>query len=120
MASASSTLTSVNEFEIIEKFIRKPKSSDLIQSAGDDCSVVALGANQLLLQCSDCLVENIHFRRTSFEFADIAYKALAVNISDIAAMGGEPRYSHLSLAIPQDNQKDPFDNILVIFYWNLV
>jgi len=68
---------------------------------GDDAAAVAWPGDTLLLT-TDTLVEDVHFRRATASFTDIGAKALAVNLSDIAAMGGEPRYALLALAIPAD------------------
>lgn len=67
---------------------------------GDDCSV--LHTDKELCISKDLFLEDIHFRRSYFSPADIGYKALAVNISDIAAMGGQPRGFALGLIIPPD------------------
>ena len=55
-----------------------------------------------LLATTDLLVEDVHFRRASATPADIGWKALAVNLSDIAAMGGIPRWALVALAVPAD------------------
>jgi thiamine-monophosphate kinase len=68
---------------------------------GDDAAVVA-PAGQSVLLTTDTLVEDVHFRRATTGFADLGAKALAVNVSDIAAMGGEPRWALLALVLPGD------------------
>ncbi|WP_320170156.1 thiamine-phosphate kinase [Maridesulfovibrio sp.] len=65
---------------------------------GDDCSI--LHAESELCISKDLFLEDVHFRRSYFSPGDIGYKALAVNISDIAAMGGSPRGFALGLIIP--------------------
>src|SRR5262249_28136969 len=60
---------------------------------------VRWGAETLLLT-TDTLLEGVHFRRSTATLRDIGAKAIAVNVSDIAAMGGEPRYALLALALP--------------------
>lgn len=65
---------------------------------GDDCSIINTG-NRLCLS-KDLFLEDIHFRRSYFSPGDIGYKSLAVNISDIAAMGGKPQGFELGLIIP--------------------
>jgi thiamine-monophosphate kinase len=63
---------------------------------GDDTSVVKTGdCHQLVTK--DILIENIHFMLNHFTLEELALKALAVNLSDIAAMGGEPQYFYLGL-----------------------
>ncbi|TMQ21347.1 MAG: thiamine-phosphate kinase [Candidatus Rokuibacteriota bacterium] len=69
---------------------------------GDDCAVLEPRAGAALLATTDLLLEDVHFRRRWAEPADIGWKALAVNLSDIAAMGGRPRWALVALACPED------------------
>jgi thiamine-monophosphate kinase len=66
---------------------------------GDDASVVRRGSSFQLIS-TDLLVEGIHFRLRDASLADLAEKALAVNVSDIAAMGGRAQYFYLGLGFP--------------------
>lgn len=66
---------------------------------GDDASVVCTGNTHQLIT-NDLLIENIHFRLHDIDIKDLALKALAVNLSDIAAMGGIPQYFYLGLGYP--------------------
>lgn len=66
---------------------------------GDDCSIVSTGTTLCLSK--DLFIEGVHFRRSYFGPGDIGYKSLAVNISDIAAMGGNPQGFELGLIIPE-------------------
>jgi thiamine-monophosphate kinase len=68
---------------------------------GDDCAVLAPRAGASLLATTDLLLEDVHFRRRWAEPADIGWKSLAVNLSDIAAMGGRPRWALVALACPE-------------------
>ncbi len=94
----------LGEFELIRRFISDwiPPGEEVRIGSGDDASALdyALLGKQLLLQTTDLLVENIHFRKGWGTPCQLGWKALAVNLSDIAAMGGTPRHVHLSLAIP--------------------
>jgi len=67
---------------------------------GDDCAVLEPGRG-LLVVTTDLLLENIHFRRQYTEPADIGWKAMAVNLSDIAATAGRPRWALVALACPE-------------------
>ena len=67
---------------------------------GDDTAVLVVPPDHRLLATTDLLIEDVHFRRSSASPADIGWKALAVNLSDIAAMGGIPRWALVALAVP--------------------
>jgi thiamine-monophosphate kinase len=67
---------------------------------GDDCAIFRPSAGEELLFTTDMLIENVHFRHTTHRAADVGWKALARGLSDIAAMGGQPRFCLLSLALP--------------------
>ena len=67
---------------------------------GDDCAVLVPAAGHRLLATTDLLLEDIHFRRRYAEPADIGWKSIAVNLSDVAAMGGRPRWTLVALACP--------------------
>lgn len=95
----------MNEFEIINKFFQEeyPSSKgNLILGIGDDAAIINVADDTELVISTDTLVSGVHF----FEDAapeDIAYKALSINLSDIAAMGALPRWLTLSLTLPDDN-----------------
>ena len=67
---------------------------------GDDCAVLEPTPLKPLLATTDLLIEDIHFRRAYATPGDIGWKALAVNVSDIASMGGYPRWALVALACP--------------------
>ena len=69
---------------------------------GDDAAVINSQDLKLTLFASDMMVENVHFRTSYLKEADIGYKSMATNVSDMAAMGGFPRYATISLACPGD------------------
>src|SRR5205823_1021888 len=73
---------------------------------GDDCAVLEAPGGSLLLATTDLLIEDVHFRRRYAEPADIGWKALAVNVSDIASMGGRPRWALIALACPASTTMD--------------
>ena len=77
-----------------------PGGSGVLLGIGDDCAIFRpRGATDDLLFTTDLLIEDVHFRRDTHRPADVGWKALARGLSDIAAMGGEPRFCLLSLAL---------------------
>lgn len=75
-------------------------------SIGDDCAVLEPDDGELLLATTDLLIEDVHFRRRYAEPVDIGWKSLAVNLSDIASMGGSPRWALIALACPDGTTAD--------------
>jgi thiamine-monophosphate kinase len=92
-----------SETELTEKLRRLavvPRGSGVVAGIGDDCAIFRLrNSAEDLLFTTDLLIENTHFRRATHGAADIGWKALARGLSDIAAMGGEPRFCLVSLAL---------------------
>ncbi len=87
--------------ERIKRWAGPAKGSGVALGIGDDCAVLRPGrAGQDLLFTTDLLIEDVHFRRATHSASDIGWKALARGLSDLAAMGGEPRFCLLSLAVP--------------------
>jgi len=74
--------------------------SFVVLGIGDDAAVLEPPRNELEVLTTDALVEGVHFDRRFVEPAAIGYRALAVNLSDLAAMGATPRAALLSLALP--------------------
>lgn len=95
----------MNEFEIIQHYFQKSivGARGLILGPGDDAAILAPSAKARVV-CVDTLNENIHFPSGALA-ADIGYKSLAVNLSDIAAMGATPQFALLALSIPNADEK---------------
>ncbi len=90
----------MNEFELIETYFNWEDSNQLINlGIGDDCAIIDVDSNYQLLTSTDTLIEGVHFP-VNTSATDIAYKALAVNLSDLAAMGATPKYFTLALTLP--------------------
>ncbi len=90
----------LGEFALIERLrgIVPGGGAGVVLGIGDDTAVLQPGA--LVLATCDVQVEGVHFTRELCTPADVGWRALAVNLSDIAAMGGVPRYALVSLLIP--------------------
>jgi thiamine-monophosphate kinase len=84
--------------EWIKQHAATPRSRDLILGIGDDCAILRPRPNEDLLLKTDPLIEGVHFT-TDTPAQTVGARALARNLSDIAAMGGEPRYCLVSLAV---------------------
>jgi thiamine-monophosphate kinase len=67
---------------------------------GDDAAVINTGGATDLIACSDLMVEGVHFRREWAEPGLIGHKALAITLSDVAAMGGDAKFAMVSIALP--------------------
>ncbi len=86
-----------------------PPPSWLVIGIGDDAAVLARERNRLDVVTTDTMVEGVHFDRAYFPADAIGHKALAVNLSDLAAMGAEPRAATLSLMVPPSLPIADFD-----------
>ncbi len=97
----------MGEFELIKRYFARPEIANIegqytsnLLGIGDDCALLDIPANMQLAQSLDTLVEEVHFPKTCDPFA-LGYRALAVNLSDLAAMGAEPHSFTLGLTLPR-------------------
>lgn len=81
-----------------------PPPPEVIVGIGDDCAVLDAGGPEYLLLTIDTLMEGVHFHLAWSGLRQVGRKAVAVNVSDIAAMGGRPSYALLSLGWPPDRE----------------
>lgn len=90
----------MHEFDLIKQYFTwEPQPNDVRVSVGDDAAIVQLAAQEELIISVDSLVSGVHFPVDTPAHA-IGYKALAVNLSDLAAMGAKPRWFTLALTLP--------------------
>ena len=95
----------MGEFELIEKYFKVPHArKDVVMGPGDDCALLTLPPDAQLAVSTDTLVSGVHFF-PDMDPVDLGYKALAVNLSDLAAMGAEPRWVSLALTLPAINER---------------
>lgn len=98
-----------SELDLIALFKNQPgshKDSSLIKGIGDDCAVFGMREGCDWITTTDILVENVHFDRSWHPPHLLGRKSIAVNLSDIAAMGGTPHFALVSLAIPASTDKN--------------
>jgi thiamine-monophosphate kinase len=91
--------------------VGRPSASEVI-GIGDDAAVVAPERNARIVLTTDASIEGVHFERTLSTPSDIGHRALAVNLSDLAAMGAAPRWALLSLAMPDGLAVEDVDGIV--------
>jgi len=107
----SHTTKNMKELDIIDR-IRKRSGKPgkgLKLGIGDDCAVIKAPADSFILWAADMLVEGTHFNLKSAGYRRVGRKAVAVNISDIAAMGGEPLYVTVSIGLPRGTKAGAVD-----------
>lgn len=98
------SLSELGEFGLIERLssLFSDDSKTGITGIGDDCAVLPYDEKKSLLVTTDMLIEGRHFRLDRIQAKDLGYKSLAVNLSDISAMGGRPDSAFLSIGIPDN------------------
>ncbi|MCA2981693.1 MAG: thiamine-phosphate kinase [Myxococcaceae bacterium] len=91
----------MDEFARIETFLEAFPRRAAPAGPGDDAAVLPPCPRQQVVT-TDSLVEGVHFSRRTFRFSDVGHKALAVNLSDVAAMGARPTWALCALQLPED------------------
>ena len=102
------------ERALIEQIRRRlpPPPPSLVVGPGDDAAVVIPERGALQVLTTDAVVEGIHFDRRFSSLSDVGYKALAVNVSDLSAMGAKPEFALLSLILPDATTAAELDALL--------
>lgn len=98
----------MTEFELIERYFRDgcqrgSKRKDVLFGIGDDAAILRAPDNNQLVVTTDTLVEGIHFLK-DIDPKVLAYKSVAVNLSDLAAMGADPAWLTLALTLPKSDE----------------
>jgi thiamine-monophosphate kinase len=110
--SAIENLVNMDELKFInflQKNVKAGKS--VVEGIGDDAAVLEYTKDKYLLFAADMLVEGVHFHKGTDPFS-IGWKAVAVNISDIAAMGGIPKYILMSVGVPKNGSEPILKQLL--------
>lgn len=109
-------LVQLGEFGFIERIRQAAAPAErIVVGIGDDCAATTLAPGELLLTTTDLLIEDIHFRRQWSDMRLLGRKSVAVNVSDIAAMGGAPRHLYLALGIPEEMTVEELDTFMAGF-----
>lgn len=107
-------LSEIGEFKFIDRI--SGMFNDLLlpeyMGIGDDCAVIPYSEEEDYLVTTDMLIEDIHFIKKRIPPRHLGYKSLAVNLSDIAAMGGQPVGSFLSIGLPADTEVEYLDAVM--------
>lgn len=107
------SLAACGEFGLIERIRAQVRErDDVLLGIGDDCCAVRLPPGEILLTTTDLLLEGVHFRREWTDFHSLGRKSVAVNVSDVAAMGGIPRTLSLGLGLPAELGETEFDALI--------
>lgn len=93
-----------NLIQKLKKLVSRHHPNALVP-LGDDAFVFKNFAENTVI-AQDMMIENVHFKTNYFSPGDLGYKALAVNLSDLAAMGARPHFAQVSLALPKDVSED--------------
>lgn len=106
-------LSQVGEFGLIDRLQRQLAACgrQVVVGPGDDAAAVRTTAGNLLLMTADVLVEHVHFDRGIHDFHHIGWRAMAANLSDIAAMGGRPGHALVSICLPDDVSVEAVEEI---------
>lgn len=108
-----------DEFEFIETLRKRASVSSSVIGIGDDAAVFQTTAGKETVVTTDLLIEDIDFRRTTIPPCLLGHKALAVSLSDIAAMGARPRWSLTSIGVPSDVWQTDFGDRLYSGFFEL-
>lgn len=103
-----------DEFSLIRQWTSRSNGQEgdgLTVGIGDDAAVFTPAHEMEVVACCDAMTETVHFLKETMKPADIGYKAVISNISDIAAMGGIARYALISIAVSPNWTKDEYEQI---------
>ena len=114
MKKINQSVADIGEFGLIDriqKILPEVKHKDVIIGIGDDTAVIRCDENRALLITGDIQIEDQHFRRNNISTYQLGRRAIAVNLSDIAAMGGKPTFALVSLGFPKAFALSDFEDL---------
>lgn len=96
------TISELGEFGLIEKIkkILNKKKTQALLGIGDDAAAVPVSRNKALIISTDTMVDQVHFKQAYTPMHYLGQKALAINLSDIAAMGTAPKFALVTIGLP--------------------
>ncbi|EKD51026.1 MAG: hypothetical protein ACD_62C00363G0014 [uncultured bacterium] len=105
----------LNEFDLIKNIQTHLVSTNhnLLQGIGDDCAVINKDEQTAFVISTDALIEDVHFDLKNYSYVELGKKAMAVNLSDIAAMGAKPLYAFITLGIPSKCVADNISDLYI-------
>jgi thiamine-monophosphate kinase len=107
-------VTEIGEFHLIELITELIQKTNCPESVSDPYVMIGIGDDAAVWKCrgalqlisTDCLIQDIHFDTSYSSWEDLGYKAISINLSDIAAMGGIPSYILVSLCFPAQTDSE--------------
>ncbi|MFB6247189.1 MAG: thiamine-phosphate kinase [Salinibacter sp.] len=103
-APQQTDISNIGEFGLIAVMrdtLGEPSDEDLVSGIGDDAAVYRVGDDRVHILTTDTLTEGIHFDRAFMPMEHLGFKAMSVNVSDVAAMNAEPRYATVTVGLSQ-------------------
>lgn len=107
-------ISEIGEFGLIErikKIVPKATEDNILLGIGDDTAIIKITAEKWLLATCDIQIEDTHFRLRHGSPYQIGRRAMTVNLSDIASMGGKPAYALVSAGLPPNLEVKGFDDL---------